>query len=59
MARITINITKNKNDKFTVKCGTSVGGGQEKCKDKSIEEVKNFIGNIIKKLDNDGFIGRK
>lgn len=59
MAKITVNITKDNDEKFTVKCGTSVGGGQEKCKSDSLEDVKDFIGNIIKRLDEDGYIGKK
>lgn len=59
MAKITINITKNNENEFLVKCGTSVGGGQEKCKNSSIREVKDFIGNIIERLDKEGHIGKK
>lgn len=59
MAKITITITKSEDDKFTAKCGTSVGGGQDKIKDKTLEEVKEFIGSIIRSLDDEGHIGRK
>ena len=59
MAKITITITKSEDDKFTAKCGTSVGGGQDKIKDKTLEEVKEFIGGVIRSLDDEGYIGRK
>lgn len=59
MAKITLTITKSEEDTYTVKCGTSVGGGQEKCKGKTLDEVKEFVGGIIERLDGDGFIGRK
>ena len=59
MAKITVTITKSDEDKFTLKCGTSVGGGQEKRKDISLEESKEFIGDIIQKLDEKGLRGRK
>lgn len=59
MAKITITITKSEDNKFTAKCGTSVGGGQEKVKDKNLDEVKEFIGDVIKNLDDEGHIGRK
>lgn len=59
MAKLTITITKTDKEKFTVKCGTSVGGGQQKCKDKSLDEVKDFLGNIIQSLDENDCIGRK
>lgn len=59
MAKITVTITKSDEGKFTVKCGTSVGGGQQKCKDKSLDEVKEFIGDVIQTLDENDCIGRK
>ena len=59
MAKITVTITKSDDDNFTVKCGTSVGGGQEKIKGKSLDEVKDFLGDIIERLDEKGLIGRK
>lgn len=59
MAKITITITKTEDDKFTAKCGTSVGGGQDKIKDKTFDEVKDFIGDVIRNLDSEGYIGRK
>ncbi|MBR0542372.1 MAG: hypothetical protein IJK26_09285 [Clostridia bacterium] len=59
MAKITVSITKSDNGSFTVKCGTSAGGGQEKAKDQSLDDVKDFIGGIIERMDEKGLIGRK
>ncbi len=59
MAKITLTITKSEEGKFTVKAGTSVGGGQDKIKDKDLEDVKQFVGKIIKEMDKKNLIGRK
>lgn len=59
MAKVTVTVTKSENDKYTVKCSTSEGGGQKKCKGVDFEEAKEFIGGIIKDLDDKGLIGRK
>lgn len=55
--QVTISIIKGKEENtYNAKFGTSRGGGQERIRDASPEEVGKKLAEIIKKADKDGYI---
>ena len=57
--KLTVTIIKgSKEDTYTAKIGTSIGGGQERCKDVPMNIVLKKLGDIIKKAEADGYVGK-
>lgn len=44
---------------YTAKFSSSIGGGQERIKDASSEEVADFVKKMLEKADEDGYVGKK
>lgn len=58
--QIKISIVKgSKEDTFNAKFGTSIGGGQERIKDATADEVAKKLASIIKEADAEGQVGKK
>lgn len=58
--QITISVVKGTEEgKFNAKFGTSKGGGQERIKNATAEEVANKLKDIIEDADVEGFVGKK
>ena len=58
--KVEITVVKgSKEGKYTAKYATSVGGGQDRIKDVTLQEVTDYAKKLIEDADKSGFVGKK
>lgn len=58
--QLKMSIVKGSKDgSYTAKFSTSIGGGQERLKDVSSDEIAAHVKKMLERADEDGYVGKK